>query len=207
MNGRFAVWRRRAPWLLAAGLFLAGNAAFYFWYRGTSESRQEALEARRGALSAEALGAEREAQRLEAQNRRLSQVSAAIGDFYGKRIGTQRATLAQIVDEIHATLKRVGIAPGEIGYAINAMTGLPLSQMTAGFSFAADYVKFKRLLEAFEIGSRWIVVREISLARNPEVPGSVAARVTVATYFSEEREGAPAPRPAPRGAPVARRRS
>jgi len=203
-----AIWRRRAGLLAAAVLFLAANGAFFLWYRGTAESRQEALEARRTALAAEATSAEREAARLDGQSRRLSQVSAAIGDFYGKRIGTQRATLAAIVDEIHATLKRVGIAPAQIAYTIAPMKGLPLSQMTAGFTFAADYQKFKRLLEAFETGSRWIVVREIALQGAPETPGSISARLTVATYFSEEPPP-DTPPSAPRGTPAksARRRS
>ena len=202
MSGGLAVWRRRASWLAAAAVFLAANAAFFFWYRGTAESRQEGLESRRAALAADAAAAEREAARLEGQSRRLSQVSAAIGDFYGKRIGTQRATLAPIVDEIHATLKRVGIAPAQISYTVTPMKGLPLSEMSAAFGFAADYQKFKRLLEAFETGSRWIVVREITLQGTPETPGSITARVIVATYFAEEprpEAQASAPRAAPAG--------
>ena len=196
-----AVWRRRAGLLAAAGVFLVANAAFFVWYRGTAQSRQEGLEARRTALAAEAATAEREAARLDGQSRRLSQVSAAIGDFYGKRIGTQRATLAPVIDEIHATLKRVGIAPAQIAYTVAPLKGLPLSEMSAGFSFAADYNKFKRLLEAFETGSRWIVVREIALQGNPETPGSITARVTVATYFSEEPT-AETQAAAPRGTPA-----
>lgn len=203
MRGAGAVWRRRAGWLLAAGLFLAANAGFFFWYRGTGQTRQEALEGRRAALSAEVGAAEREAQRLEGQRRRLSLVSAAVEEFYGRRIGTRRATLASIVEEIHATLKRVGIAPSEIGYTLKPMTKLQLLEMDAGFTFAADYQKFKRLLDAFENGPRWIVVREVSLARDADVPGSVQARLTVATYFAEEEADRGARPAAPAAAPGA----
>jgi hypothetical protein len=52
------------------------------------------------------------------------------------------------------------------------------------------------LLDAFETGPRWIVVREISLARNADVPGSVQARMSIATYFADEESGRSA-RPAP----------
>jgi Tfp pilus assembly protein PilO len=196
-----AVWRRRAGWLSAAGLFLAVNAGFFFWYRATGQTRQDALEARQAALEAEVGAAEREAGRLEAQRQRLSRVSAAIEEFYKRRIGTRRATLASIVDEIHATLKRAGIAPAEIGYGIRPVTGLPLSEMNATFGFAADYKKFKSLLDAFETGPRWLVVREIALAREADVPGSVQVRMSIATYFADEKGELP-DRPAAAGAAV-----
>jgi hypothetical protein len=193
VSGVLETWRRRSAWLLAAGIFLAANGAFFFWYRGTGRDRQEALEARRVALEGEVASAEKDAAHLEGQSRRLSQVSAAIQEFYGKRVGTRRATLAPIVDEIHATLKRAGIAPGQISYGIKAMKKLPLSDMTASFSFVADYARFKRLLDYFETGPRWIVVRDIGISRQTDVPGAVQVRMDVGTYFVEAPEEAPAP--------------
>ncbi|MGH9368434.1 MAG: hypothetical protein ACRD3M_12250 [Thermoanaerobaculia bacterium] len=206
MSRAGAVWRRRAGWLAGAALFLAGNAAFLFWYRGTSQSRQEALETRRVALASEVSAAEREAERLEAQRERLSRANAAIEEFYGRRIGTRRATLAVIVDQIHVTLNGAGIAPSEIGYVIKPLANLPISEMGASFSFAADYRKLKRLLDAFETGPRWIVVREIGIARDEEVPGSVQVRMAIATYFADEAEERP-DLPAARGAAPAAQRS
>jgi hypothetical protein len=186
-----AAWRRRSGWLAAAGLFLAANVLFFFWYRGSGEKRQEALEARRASLASEVTNVEREAGRLADQNKRLSQVSRAIDEFYGRRVGSQRETQAAVVDEIHSILKRAGVAPSQIAYTISPVAKLPLSQMTAAFSFAADYRKFKHLLDLFETGPRWIVVREISLAQNGDVPGAIQARTVVATYFSEDRNGPP----------------
>jgi len=194
VRGALETWRRRSAWLLAAGIFLAANAAFFFWYRGTGRDRQQALEARRVSLESEVAGSEKEAARLDGQSRRLSQVSAAIQEFYGKRVGTRRATLAPIVDEIHATLKRAGIGPGQISYAIKAMPKLPLSNMTASFSFVADYARFKRLLDFFETGPRWIVVREIAISRQTDVPGAVQVGMEVGTYFVEEPGETPVPR-------------
>jgi hypothetical protein len=186
VSGASTAWRRRSGWLAAAGLFLAANAVFFFWYRGTGRLRQEGLESRRVALAAQVSEAESEAERLQGQSARLSRVSAALEEFYGKRIGTQRSTLAATVDEIHAILKRAGIAPSQIGYQTTALPKLDLSEMIASFSFAADYQKFKRLLDLFETGPRWIVVKEISLARDDDVPGSVQVRMTIATYFAGE---------------------
>jgi len=207
VRGALETWRRRSSWLLAAGIFLAANAAFFFWYRGTGRDRQQALEQRRVALEGEVAAAEKDAARLDGQSRRLSQVSAAIQEFYGKRVGTRRATLAPVVDEIHATLKRAGVAPGQISYAIKPMKKLPLSDMTASFSFVADYARFKRLLDYFETGPRWLVVREIGIFRQTDVPGAVQVRMDVGTYFVEEPQETPAPRKAAAGSvPAASRR-
>jgi len=200
-------WRRRAPLLAACLFFFAANLGFFFWYRGTMRERDLSLEARRAALAAEVQTAEREAETLAAQARRLSAVSAAIEEFYGRRVGTRRQTLAPVVSELHAILSRVGIAPLDIAYSTTPVADLPLSRMAIRFGFDAEYSKFKRLLEAFEKGRRWIVVREISLARNPDVPGGVQVRVALATYFSDEGDDRRPARSAREIEPARRRES
>jgi Tfp pilus assembly protein PilO len=199
---RLEAWRRRSGWLLAVTLLLGVNASFFFWYRGSGEKRQEALEARRAALASEVSAAEREAEKSSDQSRRLSQVSQAIEEFYGRRIGSQRATQAEVVDEIHSLLKKAGVAPSQIGYTLEPVAKLPLSRMTATFSFAADYRRLKKLLEAIETGSRWIVVREVSVARNSETPGAVEVHMAIATYFAGETPEPP-PTPAAKGVSAA----
>ncbi len=207
MRERLEAWRRRSGWVLVAGLFLAANAAFFFWYRGSGEKRQEALEARRAALASEVTAAESEAAKSSGQSQRLSQVSEAIEEFYGRRIGTQRATQAAIVDEIHSLLKKAGVAPAQIGYTLEPIAKLPLSRMTATFSFAADYRRLKKLLELVETGPRWIVVKEISVARNSEAPGALEVHMVIATYFAgERREAAPTPAASGVSAASSRRR-
>lgn len=188
MKRRGGIWRRRAPLLAACALFLAANLGFFFWYRGTMRDRDLSLEARRAALASEVEAAETEAEALASQARRLSAVSAAIEEFYGRRVGTRRQTLAPIVSELHAILNRVGIAPRDIAYSTTPVKDLPLTRMAIRFGFEAQYSTFKRLLQAFEGGRRWIVVREVALSRDPEVPGGVQVRVALATYFSREDE-------------------
>ena len=195
-------WRRRAPLLVSAVLFLVVNVAFFLWYRGTARDRARGLEARRVALEAEVASQERETEKLESQRQRLSQVSAAIDEFSGRRVGSRRETLAALVDEIHGTLNRIGIKTGEIAYETAPVPDLPLTQMTVRFGFQADYAKLKRLLDAFETGRRWIVVREVALTRDPETPGGIQVRVALATYFSREPGETEAPRRVV--APVAR---
>jgi hypothetical protein len=208
VRGALETWRRRSAWLLAAGIFLGANAVFFYWYRGSGRERQLALETRHDALGKQVVEAEKEEARLDGQSRRLSQVSAAIQEFYGKRVGTRRATLAPIVDEIHATLKRADITTGQISYAIKPVAKLPLSSMSATFSFVADYARFKRLLDLFETGPRWIVVRAIGISRQTDVPGAVQVSMEVGTYFVEEPGQEPLPATsASRSVPAATRRS
>lgn len=197
MKRREVIWRRRAGLLTAAAIFLLGNLAFFFGYRSTGRTRREALEARRSALKQQVEARETEASRLEAQRVRLAGVSEAVEEFYGRRVGTRRETLAGIVEEIHAVLSRMDVAPGQITYSTVPVSNLPVSEMVAGFSLRTDYPRFKRLLSAFETNRRWIVVREAALTREPEQPGMVQVRVVLATYFSgeEDQEGGRPPRP------------
>ncbi len=193
---------RRAQILIVAILSLAGNLGFYLWYRATAQDRKDAMEARRTELTRDVDAREREAKRLAAQRDRLSSVSSAIEDFYGKRIGPSRDTLAPVVAEIHLLLQRSGILPAEMSYITQAMADLPLSQMLVTFSFRNDYARFKQLLSAIETDRRWIVVREVVLSRDAELPGGVLVRMALATYFSSEdtASGASPARPIPSAA-------
>ena len=191
MKIRESIWTRRAGLLGAAGVLLVANLGFFLWYRSTGEDRKRALEARRSALVREVEASETEAVRLAAQRDRLAQVSTALEEFYGRRIGGRRETLAPVVDELHALLHRLGLAPAQISYASETLEGVSLSEMVMTFGFKSDYEKFKRLLETLEGNRRWLVVREIAVTRDPEIPGAVDVRMKVATYFSGE-EAAPA---------------
>ncbi len=191
MKTQESVWVKRAGLLAVAGLLLCSNLGFFLWYRSTGGQRKEALEARRSALAREVETREGEATRLAAQRDRLSQVSAALSEFYTNRVGPRRETLAPVVEELHAVLHRAGVSPAQIGYASAPLAGISLSQMLMTFSFKSDYGRFKRLLEAFETDRRWIVVREVALVRDPEVPGTVEVRIALATYFAGEEKPLP----------------
>jgi Tfp pilus assembly protein PilO len=186
---------RRFALPAAAGLFAAANLVFFLTYRSTFQERRGALEARREELKRSVHEQETEARRLETQRERLNGVSTAIDEFYGKRIGSQRETLAAIVDDLHAALKEAGVTTGQISYTTAAVEKLPLTQMRIGFSIRCDYDRFKRLLELFETGPRWLVVRGVGISRDNEVPGSVQVQLELVTYFSE-RPGPAEPLPA-----------
>lgn len=201
MKTRENIWRRRAGLLVVVGLFLIANLGFLLGSRSIRAARKQALVQRRASLTSEVAAREAEAKKLTEEKNRLSQVASAIDEFYSRRVGSRRETLAPIVDEIHAVMKKVGVAPRSIGYATSPVQTLPLSQMEISFSFQSDYAQFKRLLAAFESNSRWIVVREVSIARDEETPGEVQVRLALATYFSAEEKPALAPGlPAPAAA-------
>lgn len=193
MKSRESIWRQRAGLLVVAALFLIANVGFLLGARSITSARRQALEERRAALTSEVAAREAEASKLEKQRSRLAQVSTVIDDFYGRRVGSRRATLAPIVEEIHSVMQRIGVSPVTISYSTSGLKSLPLSQMVISFSFTSDYARFKRLLTTFEANRRWIVVRDVSLSRSSEeTPGHVQVRMLLATYFSDD-ERVPAP--------------
>jgi Tfp pilus assembly protein PilO len=186
-----AAWRKRAGLLALAGLLVAGNLGFYLWYRATAQERREAAETRRAALTRDVEVREAEAAKLAAQRNRLSSVSSAIEEFYGRRIGSRRETLAAVVSDLHSTLQKSGIAPAQISYQTAPLPNLPLSEMRITFTFRNDYLRFKQFVGAVESGPRWMVVREIGLQRDTDLPGAVQVRMALATYFASEPSAPP----------------
>jgi hypothetical protein len=206
VKGRENAWRRRAGLLVVAALFLVANLAFLLGSRSIRAARRQALEDRRATLTSQVAAREAEAKKLIGARDRLAQVSSAIGEFYGRRVGTRRQTLAPVVEEVHAVMRKAGVAPSSISYSTAPLKSLALSQMLIGFSFQSDYARFKRLLAAFEANPRWIVVREVSLSRDSETVGEVQVRLVLGTYFSNE-ERPPLPRVLPPGPAAPARKS
>jgi hypothetical protein len=202
VKAQLSLWRRRLPLVAAAALFAVGNLAVFVTYRSNTESRRAALQARRDDLSRTVAAAEAEAARVSGQRERLGGVSAAMEEFYGRRIGTERATLAPVVADLHAILKETGVAAPQISYSTTPEAKLPLSQMRIAFSVRCDYPRFKRLLHAFESSKSWLAVRDVAISRDSEQVGSVQVGMELVTYFADEEAVAPARPPAesaPRG--------
>jgi Tfp pilus assembly protein PilO len=192
-----ALWRRKLPLLAAAALFAGGNLALFLTYRSSTHTRREALEARRDDLKRSVAAREAEAARLSTQKERLGGVSTAMEEFYGRRIGTQRATLAAVVADVHDKLREAGVTTTQISYATAPMQKLPLEQMKIALPVRCDYARFKRLLRAFESGRRWIAVRTVSIQRDGEQPGSVIVQLELVTYFNQDEDGGAAAPSAP----------
>jgi hypothetical protein len=176
---------RQLAVFLAAVLFAGGNIAFFLAYRTGTQTRRAALEARRDDLRRRVETGETEASKVTGQKDRLGDVSAAIDEFYGHRIGTERATLAPVVAEIHSILKETGVSAPQISYTTVAVQKLPLVQMRITFTVRCDYNRFKQLLRAFEVDPMWIAVRDVAISRDNDRPGSVQVQLDLVTYFSE----------------------
>jgi Tfp pilus assembly protein PilO len=201
-----SAWRRHAVLLGAAAAFFSANLVFDLWYRSTTSVRAEALKQERSALAAQVVGKEREAAQLVAQRERIAGVSQAIQEFYGHRVGRHRETLAPLVNDMHDIFRAVKIFPAQISYATSPVENLSLTEMRVSFGYATDYSTFKRLLAAIESGSRWIVVRQFGLTRDPSSPSTVQMRMVLSTYFAEEKEPGRSPaRRASGSGPVRRR--
>jgi Tfp pilus assembly protein PilO len=190
MSALSPTWRRQLTLLGAALLFFAANLGFFLVYRSGWQERRASLESRREELRRTAEAKEAEAQKLGGQRERLSDVSSAIDDFYGHRIGTEKETLALIVAELHGILKDVGVAVPSISYGSTSVAKLPLTQMRMTFSVKCDYPRFKRLLRAFETDKRWIAVRSVAIERDGDQPGAVTVQLELVTYFSEPSSSA-----------------
>jgi len=186
-------WRRRLPLLAAAFVFAAANLAFFVVYGSGAHTRRDALEARRMALAHSVAEAEAEAARLTAQKERLSGVSEAMEEFYGHRIGSQRETLAAVVDDLHGALNQAGVATNTISYSMTTDKSLPLVTMRIAFPVRCDYPRFKKLLREFETSRRWMAVRGVTISRDTEQPGSVQVQFDMVTYFAERGEEPPRP--------------
>lgn len=188
----------RLPLVVAALVFAGANVAFFMTYRSGFAERRAALEGRRDALQKNVETAEREATRVAGQKERLGGVSEAIDEFYGHRIGSERETLAPVVAEIHAILNEVGVSAPQISYSNAPVQKLPLSAMRIVFTVRCDYPRFKRLLREFETSPKWLAVRDVGIARDPERPGSVQVQLGLVTYFTEAAGPADKPPAGPR---------
>jgi hypothetical protein len=186
VKSRESIWKQRLGLLIVAALFLIANIGFLVGARSITAARRAALEQERAALTSDVAAREAEAAKLQGESNRLAQVSTVMDEFYGKRVGSRRETLAPIVEEIHAVLQKNQVSPVAISYATSSLKSLPLSQMIVGYNFSSDYPRFKRLLGSFETNRRWIVVRDVGLSRIPETPGQVQVHMVLATYFADE---------------------
>jgi hypothetical protein len=174
--------------LVVSGLLLAGNLAFFFWYRSTARQREQALEARRVGLERDVAAVEVESARVARQREHVSQVSAALSEFYGKRVGSGRETLAPLVDELHTILRHVGVAPAQISYTTETLKDLSLTELRMSFSFKNDYARLKQLIAALETSRRWLIIRGIGISRDTEASANVLVQMQVSAFFVGEEK-------------------
>src|SRR5262249_61576723 len=93
-------------------------------------------------------GKEKEAARLKEQRDRIAGVNRTIQEFYGRKVGRRRESLAPVVDEMHNVFRKTGLFPLQISYVTQPLESLALTEMLVSFGLTTDYPTFKRLLAA-----------------------------------------------------------
>lgn len=180
-----SLWRERA-WLIApALLFFLGNFAYFLGGRAVDSSRGEALSReRRNAQSRldAALQAEKKA---ASDTERVESVRRAEEEFFGNRIGNLNDTIAATVADIHRICRSANVSPHQIAYGVSDQKNVPLTAMGISFGVSGNYATLRRLLQDFENDTRWIVVRQVQLAREGETAASGNIHLILATYFYE----------------------
>lgn len=179
------LWKERAPIVGAALLFFLANFVYFLAGRAVDASRVDAL-AREKKQAQDRVGAADEGLRKAAADlAHIRNVRRAAEEFYGRRIGTIDATVADVVDEIHKVCRGANVNPHTISYAVHNRAKMPLAEMNIGFGVDGDYGTLRRLLRGFESDPRWLVVRGVQLSRRSETTGRGDVRLDLATYFAE----------------------
>jgi hypothetical protein len=180
-----SLWRERA-WLIApAILFFLANLAYFLAGRALDSSRSETLERSRRDARSRVEAAIQAEKKAASDGERVEGVRRAEEEFFGKRIGNLNDTIAATVADIHRVSRNANASPHAISYSVADRKGVPLTEMSISFGVSGDYVTLRRLLQAFENDSRWIVVRQVQLARAGETVASGNIHLNLATYFYE----------------------
>lgn len=180
-----SLWRERA-WLIApALLFFLANLAYFLGGRAVDSSRGEALTRQLRDARSRLESAAQAEKKAVSDAARVEGVRRAEEEFFGKRIGNLNDTIAATVADIHRVSRGANASPHSISYSIAERRNVPLTEMSITFGVSGDYATLRRLLRAFETDSRWIVVRQVQLARAGETVASGNIHLNLATYFYE----------------------
>jgi len=186
------LWKDRAPLVAAAVLFFLANFVYFLAGRAVDASRAASLSAQRQQARDRGEAAEQARRKAAADLTHVQNVRKAAEEFYGRRIGTIDDTVAEVVDEIHRVCRQANVNPHQIGYGVKDRAKMPLKEMTINFAVAGDYGTLRKLLRGFENDPRWVVVRGVQLARKSETTGQGNVQLSLATYFYERGDAAPA---------------
>ncbi len=177
------IWRERIWVAGPAALFFLANFAFFLGSRAVDASREAALRRDLSAARQRFTAAEQSVRQAGTEQGHIEDVRKAAEEFYGKQIGTVDQTMARTVAEIHEVCRQANVRAHQIGYATQKMSKVPLVEMNVDFSVDGDYATLRRLLRGFEEDPRWLVVRQVQLARKGETVGEGNVHLQVATYF------------------------
>jgi hypothetical protein len=180
-----SLWRERAWYIAPAILFFLGNFAYFLGGRAVDSSRTQALERARRDARDRLERAESAQKKAVSDAARVDSVRRVEEEFFGKRIGSLNDTVAATVSDIHRVCRTANVAPHSISYGVTDRRNIPLSEMGISFGVSGDYRTLRKLLQSFENDPRWIVVRQVGLARASETVAAGNIHLNLATYFYE----------------------
>jgi Cu/Ag efflux protein CusF len=182
------VWRERI-WIVGpAVVFFLANFGFFLGSRAVDASREEGLKKDLAAARARFAASEEGVRKAGTEQSHIENVRKAAEEFYGNQIGTVDETMSRTVAEIHQVCRKSGVQAHQITYSAKPMARVPLIEMTVTFAVDGDYATLRRLLFGFEQDPRWLVVRQVQLARKGETVGEGNIHLEVATYFYQSGE-------------------
>lgn len=188
MKLELRVWRERV-WIVGpAVVFFLANFGFFLGSRAVDASREEGLKKDLAAARARFAASEEGVRKAGTEQSHIENVRKAAEEFYGNQIGTVDETMSRTVAEIHQVCRKAGVQAHQIAYSAKAMARVPLIEMTVTFAVDGDYATLRRLLLGFEQDPRWLVVRQVQLARKGETVGEGNIHLEVATYFYQSGE-------------------
>ena len=185
----WSVWRERIWIAGSAVVFFLANFAFFLGSRAVDASREAALKKNLAAARERFAEGQRQENKAESEQGHIENVRRAAQEFYGRKIGTVDETMASTVAEIHSVCRRAGVAPHAISYAVKAVPKIPLLEMKVSFKVDGNYGTLRRLLKEFEQDRRWLVVKQVELARQEETVGEGSVQLDIATYFYRSPDG------------------
>lgn len=178
-----SLWREKAWIIVPAILFFAGNLAYFLAGRAVDRSRAESLERAKSNATGRFEAAEQDKTRAGAEADHIDEVRKAEKEFFGTRVGTLEASVADTVEDIHRVCEKAGPVPHQISYAVRDRPNVPLQEMTISFGVEGNYTTLRRLIAGFENDRRWIVIRQVGLSRHGETTGDGDITLSLATYF------------------------
>ena len=200
-GARASAWRTRAPLIAGLALVLAAGIAVLVTYHGFYDVRVRALETTRAELAGKRDEAAAATARVKATEQRLKGVQKDLETFNKDVLGTRKERLAALIEDVYALTQKAGLVPGQIGYAMDDVSGVERLALT--FAVQGRYADVKKLLYSFENNPRFLLVESVGVGTDDRDPDVLRLNLVVAHYFRPDgaspRRGvrAPAARPAP----------
>jgi len=192
-----SLWRSRAALFALLGILLLASSAVLVVYHVFYDARLAALGETRANLTARRDEAKAGADRAAEAERRLLELKKSLDTFYGDVLGTRKARLAPIVEDVYAITAKAGFQPPVVNFVEDAIPGA--DRTSVSFQVDGRYADIKSLLHAFESSPAFLVLERVQVSLDENTPDVLRVVLSVSHYFRGEGPRAPK---RPSGTPV-----